>query len=294
MRAPELDRRSCLYHYTSATGLESILRQRLLRATDTGFLNDLKEILYVAEPLIPRLDELVDAAIAYDAEHDPLQRTRTSMATSARDAIKRFTRLDKDMPTPHPGQYVDGATYVTCLSEAHDLLGQWRGYGQGGYAIGFTKTGLEAVTTGKEAVSAQLRKVTYGDTAVDDTCDEILDYLRNRPPRGHPGTHGYYDAVNFCMPLLATVKHDAFKQEEEWRLILSRYGVGTPAQVKVRTSPQLTPFVELGFDGSCVAEIVIGPGGDVHSERAVRAALRANGYDPDSVQITHSKAPFRG
>ena len=85
--------------------------------------------------------------------------------------------------------------------------------------------------------------------------------------------------MNFCMPRLATAKHDAFKQEEEWRLILSKYGVGTPAQVKVRTSPQLTPYVELGFDQSCIAEIVIGPGGDSHSERAVRAALRANNYN---------------
>ena len=100
--------------------------------------------------------------------------------------------------------------------------------------------------------------------------------------------------MNFCMPRLATAKHDAFKQEEEWRLILSKYGVGTPAQVKVRTSPQLTPYVELGFDQSCIAEIVIGPGGDSHSERAVRAALRANNYNPNEVQITHSRAPFRG
>jgi hypothetical protein len=150
------------------------------------------------------------------------------------------------------------------------------------------------VSTGIQAVSADLRKVVYGDIGVVATCDEILEYLRNRPPRGHPGTHGYYDAVNFCMPRLATAKHDAFKQEEEWRLILSRYGVGTPAQVKVRTSPQLTPYIELEFDQSCIAEIVIGPGGDSHSERAVRAALQANNYNPNEVQITHSRAPFRG
>jgi hypothetical protein len=181
----DFDRSPYLYHYTSAVGLESIVRQRLLRATDTGFLNDVQEIIYVAKPLIPRLNELVDAAIEYDAEHDPLQKTRTSVAKSARDAIKRFTHLDEDMPAPHPGQYTDGATYVACLSEDHDQLGQWRAYGQSGYAIGFTKTGLEAVSTGIQAVSAKLRKVVYGDTGVVDTCDEILEYLRNRPPTGH-------------------------------------------------------------------------------------------------------------
>jgi len=281
------DRASCLYHYTSATGLDGILSQRVLRATDTGFLNDWKEVVYVAEPLIPRLSELVGEAVEYDAEHDPLQKTRTRMAESARDAIKRFTRLDDDMPEPNPGQYVDGATYVACLTENHDQLGQWRGYGQTGYSIGFTKGGLEKV-------SANLQKIAYGDAQRDSICDEILEYLQTRPSRGHPGTHGYYDAVNFCMPRLATVKHDAFKQEEEWRLIVSKYGVGTPAEVRVRPSPRLTPYIELAFETSCVAEIVIGPGGDSNSERAVRAALRSHNFDPNSIQITHSTAPFKG
>ena len=71
MTAPALDRRSCLYHYTSATGLESGLRQRFLRATDTGFLNDLKEIIYAAEPLIPRMNNLLEIVAAHDADHDP-------------------------------------------------------------------------------------------------------------------------------------------------------------------------------------------------------------------------------
>jgi hypothetical protein len=178
MMAPALDRRSCLYHYTSATGLDGILGQRMFRATDTDFLNDWKEIIYVAQPLIPRMGDLVDAAIEYDAKHDPLQKTRTRMAESAQDAIKRFTHLDEDMPAPHPGQYVDGATYVACSSKDHDQLGQWRAYGQGGYSIGFTKTGLEAV-------SADLRKIVYGDTGVVQTCDEILEYLRIELRRRH-------------------------------------------------------------------------------------------------------------
>ena len=95
------------------------------------------------------------------------------------------------------------------------------------------------------------------------------------------------------MPRLAAVKHDAFQQEIEWRLIVSNYG-GSAPPVKVRTSPRLISYIELRFEPSCIAEIVIGPGGDSHSERAVRAALRANNYDPSGVQISQSKAPFRG
>jgi len=47
-----LDRNTCLHHYTSAVGLEGILRSRSLWATDTDFLNDWQEIHYAAKPLI--------------------------------------------------------------------------------------------------------------------------------------------------------------------------------------------------------------------------------------------------
>lgn len=286
MSASELNRSSCLYHYTSSTGLESILRQQLLRATDTSFLNDLKEIIYATEPLMPRLDDLLETVETYDAKHDSGQKIRSSIVRSARDAIKRFTHLDQDMPAANPGQYLDGATYVACFTENHDQLSQWRGYGQDGYAIGFRRDGLEAMP-------GQLRQVVYGDKGVDATSNEIIEYLNTRPLTGHPGTHGYFDALNFCMPRIASVKHDAFEQESEWRLIVSNYS-GSAPPVKVRTSPRLIPYIELKFDQPCVAEIVMGPGSDPYSERAVRAALRASSFDPNAVQITHSTAPFRG
>ena len=286
-----LDRRSCLYHYTSAVGLESILRQRSLRATDTAFLNDWQEILYAAKPLVGRMRDLLESVVQFDATHDPLQQARSRAVESTLGAIKRFVHLeDDDMPTPNPGQYIDGATYVVCLSEDHDQLGQWRAYGQGGYAIGFRRDTLGKLPG---QFRKQLREVVYGENGRNKICDEIIDFLESRPPSGYPGTHGYFDALNFCMPRLASAKHDAFKQEVEWRLIVPNYGGATPP-VQVRTSPRFIPYVDLKFDQSCIAEIVIGPGGDFHSVRAVRAALTASSYDLEKVQITQSDAPFRG
>ena len=93
---------------------------------------------------------------------------------STRDAIKRFTHLDKDMSAPNPGQYLDGATYVACLTENHDQLGQWRGYGQEGYAIGFRKDGLEAMP-------GELRQVLYGDSGVDATWMRSSDTAEHDP-----------------------------------------------------------------------------------------------------------------
>jgi hypothetical protein len=95
------------------------------------------------------------------------------------------------------------------------------------------------------------------------------------------------------MPRLASAKHGAFEQEIEWRLIVPNYG-GTAPPVQVRTSPRLIPYVDLKFDQSSIVEIVIGPGGDFHSVRAVRAALTATNYDLNKIKITQSEAPFRG
>ena len=55
----DFDRTEILYHYTSAVGLESILRQRCLRATDTVFLNDWQEVIFAAEPLIEQMEVLL-------------------------------------------------------------------------------------------------------------------------------------------------------------------------------------------------------------------------------------------
>jgi hypothetical protein len=96
------------------------------------------------------------------------------------------------------------------------------------------------------------------------------------------------------MPKLALVKHDAFRAEHEWRLVISPRPEMPPA-VNVRiTSSGLTPYVECAFERSSVAAIVMGPGGSFHSERAVRMLLRTNGYNPDEVQITQSRVPYRG
>jgi hypothetical protein len=281
-----VDRKSCLYHYTNAQGLEGILRTRSLWATDSAFLNDWQEIQYGAEPLIARMTDYL-ASHAYD-KSTPISKehqseVRLMIMESALGALKKFVASDRKF---HPG-YIDSATYVACLSEEHDDLGQWRGYGRQGYAVGFTRDGLSEA-------APLLGQVRYGDTAVGDLCDSVTRHFETRGVGAHPGTYGYFETVNYLMPELALVKHDAFQAEHEWRLVISPRPEKPPAARVRMTASGLTPYVECAFERSCVVEIVIGPGGSFHSERAVRMLLRTNGYNPDEVQITQSLAPYRG
>jgi hypothetical protein len=281
-----LDRKSCLYHYTSAQGLEGILRSRALWATDSAFPNDWQEIHFGATPLIARMTEYLaghpyDKSTPISKEHE--LEIRLMIMESALKALEKFVSSDREF---HPRD-MDSATYVACLSEDHDDLGRWRGYGQHGYAIGLRRDGLKGA-------APRLGQVRYGDRAVAELCDSVIRLFETRRIGAHPGTYGYFETVNFLMPELALVKHDAFQAEHEWRLVISPRPEKPPV-VRVRTtSSGLTPYVECPFEASAVGEIVIGPGGSFHSERAVRMLLRANGYDPDQVQITQSRAPFRG
>ncbi|WP_409436912.1 DUF2971 domain-containing protein [Mycobacterium sp. SMC-14] len=278
------DRRCRLYHYTSTLGLQGILRTRSLWATDAAFLNDWQEIHYGAEPLMDRMKNyLTDYPPSPPIAVTNEQGVRSTIMKSALDALEKSVSADRGA---HPA-YVDSATYVACLSESHDDLGQWRGYGQHGYAIGFRKEDLRVA-------APLLGQVAYGDSAVRDLCNDVMHYFETRRLGAHPGTYGYFDALNRIMPHLALVKHDAFKNELEWRLVLTPKPE-FPPEVKTRVnSSRLVPYVEVPFGESCIAEIVIGPGGDFHSERAVRMLLRENGYNPNELEITQSRAPYRG
>lgn len=296
----DIDRTSSLYHYTSAAGLEGVLRTRSLWATDVAFLNDWQEILYGAGPLIEAMTQYI-----VDHPYEPGtpvapgndEAVRSMIVEAALKELKMLVSRDREQ-RPH---YVDLTTYVACLSESHDDLGQWRGYGQHGYAIGFAKDGLDAAISGRLAmtplrgqpVSPPLGSVEYGDSAVRDLCDRVMEKFATRQLGAHPATYGNMAAFRDIMPQLAFVKHKAFWGEREWRLVVSpRSDVEQTVQTRV-TPKGIVPYVEVAFDQSCVVEIVIGPGGDFHSERAVRMLLRSNDYDPDRVIITQSLAPYR-
>jgi Protein of unknown function (DUF2971) len=285
-----LDRNSCLYHYTSAQGLQGILRSRSLWATDAAFLNDSQEIKYSAEPLIARMSEILAANVHDKRESWAVSSTPQNyleFMESALEAIQTFVTSDRQTHAAQNDAFIDAATYVACLSEEHDQLGQWRAYGRRGYAIGLTREGLEEA-------APRLDQVRYGESEVNRLCDKLIGEFETQEKSAfHPSLGGFIRAVLDIMPELALVKHEAFHQEREWRLVVRPLTIDR-TEIRVRVSSEVVPYVECTFPQSCIAEIVIGPGGDFHSERAVRALLRANGYDPAEVQITQSRAPFRG
>lgn len=117
-------------------------------------------------------------------------------------------------------------SYVFCMSECRDDLGQWRGYADDGcgISIGFNVKLFHVLSSAYTRVTSDLNfnfnKVEYGTKSADKlfatyskemkiatemTTEEVLTRLGN--------------ACVLTMELAPTVKNDSFKQEKEWRLI---------------------------------------------------------------------------
>lgn len=302
-----------LYHYTDAAGLTGILDpswpadlvppegggSALLRASDVRYMNDSGELRFGADLLADGLRR--DAAAHPDVmgEVFVVLADRLSQGLFAPDA--RHLRA-----------------FAACFCADGDLLSQWRGYagGVGGYAIGFPTEILEfrawailprpsqmALTTRAPALP-----VRYGHEQAVVAIDQFIGQLR--AGWGPESTSKWVISDETGRPhiewmmgssyrLIAQLKHEAFKEEREYRLIYAG-GDGHLISTRARAAG-LVPFVNFAVnlpeDGKrpdeTLAEVVVGPGADQYGQvAAVRDFLQAKGYG--RVPVRTSEAPYRG
>jgi len=180
--------------------------------------------------------------------------------------------------------------YACCFSEEKDSLSQWRGYtGQTqGIAIDFDILRLVAHFVGADAV---LSKVSYG---ADETADILRQQLRDViTPLGSPQPAIPLMLENLILELIPRFKHHSFKNEAEWRLVVSQPDT---ANIIFRTKDNvLVPYVKLGEHMKTlpIKSIRIGPGKDTEiTRRSVDLFLKSKtGYENVSVEV--STVPFR-
>jgi hypothetical protein len=306
MRSPEPHSPPVLYHYTTAHGLIGIVRNGALWASDAEFLNDAEELRFGRR-------EMHEALLSRAAELSPEDST-THGAEYSRATIMRSAAGHLE-----PGgmfasrQY--HVVYLVCFCEDGDLLSQWRGYApSGGFAIGFSTAGLRAVKPptarpwkivgSDDSVSedisepssppplpVRLVKVEYGPMAMRRAIEGVLEEVAPLP-KGHPGSTGFFRAQTIVMPALASIKHDAFADEREWRLIM--VGSSGHERVSFRTGQfGVHPYAEVPIDLEAIEEVVIGPGAEAAlRRRGVERLLAEHGVE--NARLRESRAPFRG
>jgi hypothetical protein len=138
------------------------------------------------------------------------------------------------------------------------------------------------------------RQVIYG-TACHSEADNVAEFAADLPPGGHPGAFGYGFAYTEGIRAIAIMKHSAFEEENEYRIVVHERSEGlVPVdKLKFRVGRvRLIPYLTVAFPAASLRSIRAGPGADMTLRiRAIKHLLRAYGYC--DVEVVESKAPYR-
>ena len=222
-----------LYHYTTAAGLEGILRTQQLRATNIAYLNDSEEHTGFFDRRLPSLLDNTMRQIITDVKKEPDGHARIEASGGEENALAEAEKLltwirdeTLEFNTPYTASFC-----LPSKTSDNGLLSQWRGYGvDGGYAIVFETKGLEQLLD-LEAKGFHYQKLSWGD---------VEYYDEDSPQKAkHPETieqesivrgvlhqlilNGENKAIdelyNAITWLSCAHKHDGFAEEKEVRIV---------------------------------------------------------------------------
>ena len=225
-----------LYHYTTASGLQSIVESQQLRATNIAYLNDAEEHTGFFDRRLPYLlEEPIRTAVTELARTEQGQQhieavggIETAIEGLKSDLVKslRSTTLKFNSP------YI--ASFCSALSQRvqdDGLLSQWRGYGSdGGYALVFKADRLQKLLD-EESKSYQYQFLGWGDVEYYDQdtdqkaahpetieCEQIIQKGIYKFVRTQKQEH--FDPLHTPITMLScSHKHRGFSEEAEVRIM---------------------------------------------------------------------------
>jgi hypothetical protein len=231
-----------VYHYTTDEGFKGIIESQELWATSIYHLNDWKEFVYGRDAFIESAEILLNSEKAVDAA----------------------TQLLSYLFDTHP------PLFVCSFSAAGDGddLSQWRAYSpRGGYAIGFP---LAKLLTHAGTLRFDVLQCEYGTTDASRFVEGLakimeqifemaggVDGFRSQFPFNDPSKDGL---LAMLLKFVARYKHDAFRAEEEWRLV-HLLALGEDPRFKMSDSTSV-PYVGFNLKNEELwkqAQIVMSP-----------------------------------
>lgn len=313
-----------LYHYTSAPGLAGIITPTswrvdhpgveaklegaaLLHASDVRYMNDTQELQFGAS--------IFERRFRVAARSNDIAPPIRSLAGTLADVLS----------DPDPFNRRNLKCFAACFCESGDLLSQWRGYagGVGGFALGFAGTALAQDSYFVQPyehldppVRATLKPVVYGQEAGEAAADNFVRLLQApenwlmKISLETESSTGAWNIVQFVFQEIAVIKHDAFREEREWRLFYSG-DLRWPGHIRAGASG-LTPYMHIAVNAvqltemmnqnneervgdpqPTIVDLVVGPSPDQSGQvAAARELVRLGWHDPGVVRA--SGVPFRG
>lgn len=270
-----------LWHYTSLESLMKIATSWSMLASDLRYMNDTKELIHARDQMLDRIHELIEQG-RWD---------KNAQLAAFAGHLKR--------PNPDP-------VFVASFSEKPDDLSQWRGYtpaGQG-VCLGINTAALKLVLDRirerrhKYERVTTLGKVIYLADGTGASFDEFLidackyvDVINGEVVR----SVALERLINAALPFY---KHDAFRDEAEWRVRISANStfIHDPLDVEFRVGrSMLIPAYRLDFKGvepPFIHEVVVGPTPNMkNSVASIRGYLNSSGFS--AIKVRPSRVPYR-
>lgn len=263
------------YHYTSFDGLLGILRTRTLWATSIYYLNDEREFRYGHELIA----HFVLSWVPIYPRYEKIQRK----------FLIDLKAMISDWDVPN--------IFVCSLSGEPDLLSQWRAYCPNGkgVAIGFTS---ESLTHSGRAQGFELLPCLYEPQQCEEGVAAVMrDSFNALTNERNALSDVVARASQRLLALAARVKHVAFAEEQEWRLISASLQAGD-SRIKYRSNRSLLiPYLEVSLalsDGTArIGEVIVGPNPHMHLALRAVNAFTSSVESVSCTGIKASSAPYR-
>ena len=273
-----------LFHYTNQLGMLGIMQSNTLWATKIHYLNDESEFQLALNLAKAELGSQIEAIRSTNG--DPYEiRRRVCLL----DNISTIENIN---------------ICVISLSEAKDLLSQWRAYadGVGGFSIGFN---VETLRSKAAENGFELVKCIYEEDCQLKVIQElILETLRDdfninkvqSDPSNGKNVFVMKTGGDFAEKLIRiapVLKNESFREEKEWRLISKPTSVRA---MKFRPGKSsLLPYIDFNLGESksfYLKEVVSGPSPNKHLMESSAKMLMSK-YGFDSNRVVSSKIPFK-
>jgi hypothetical protein len=289
-----------LYHYTTLDGLLGILKDEVLWATGLRYLNDTSEFKAGTDALF----HLMNAELSQAADFDPSADLLSKLFAADFDDAKVTTVVGTYTPLIRQSA-VSVYTASFSAERTGDDLSQWRAYGgqNSGVSLGFRPPYLREISrqflsdgkspgwTGVDR-DPLVKCGYYRDSAFPDIDPEVLGNVREivalKPIPAKEASFTRY---------AASLKHEKFRAEEEWRILLTWGGDSIPGAAKFRRVRSLiVPYVciPLRLNGQPIEmnRIVVGPTPhQFDATRSIEMLLKAHKVKFE--KVVETKVPYR-
>jgi hypothetical protein len=240
-----------LYHYTGIGSLLGIASTESLWASSISYLNDSSEIIHACETV----ENVLKARLIFGVQDEE---------NKFLAQFQSWTNFCKN--TAH-------MMFIFSLSEVPSLLSQWRSYtphGRG-VSLGFSPEKVNLII---QSSGFKLARCVYDrdeqELVINSLIEKLLVSFRQELPtidvsRAHPDQcyHNFIQQyANEIFQVLAIIKHGAFQEEREWRLISPHYPKYTDPKIKFREgASMLVPYMELFLESSkpYFCGVILGP-----------------------------------